>query len=197
MAQHRSRHHHLCQQLLDVFKDERRLSKAIRFTGPTRNTPLEMGNYSHGFYHKSYQRQQALQHGLDAQILALDLSLCLFKSISTLGSNPTSHESPAWTVRMSELVISSRSPLDVCEDSDDANHCPPCVIRVGLAGGGGLSRFSLGSIPFHMVRPLLLPYCLGSWERAGLGVVRGRVMVAVRRVSLTGLRLLLGGVWGG
>ncbi|GJV06567.1 hypothetical protein Tco_1344223 [Tanacetum coccineum] len=46
-------HRHLCQQVIDVFKDEGRSSEAIRFTGTTRNTPLEMGKYSHGFYHKT------------------------------------------------------------------------------------------------------------------------------------------------
>ncbi|GJT82009.1 hypothetical protein Tco_1056351 [Tanacetum coccineum] len=52
MAQHGSTHRHLYQQVLDVFKNEGRLSKAIWVTSTTRNTPLEMGKYSHGFYHK-------------------------------------------------------------------------------------------------------------------------------------------------
>ncbi|GJU02490.1 hypothetical protein Tco_1112828 [Tanacetum coccineum] len=52
MARHGSRHRHLYQQVLDVFKDEGRLSEAIRLTGTSRNTPLEIGKYSHGFHHK-------------------------------------------------------------------------------------------------------------------------------------------------
>ncbi|GJZ62827.1 hypothetical protein Tco_0619248 [Tanacetum coccineum] len=47
MARHASRHRHLYQQVIEVFKDEGRLSEAIRFTGTTRNTPLGMGKYSH------------------------------------------------------------------------------------------------------------------------------------------------------
>ncbi|GKF47954.1 hypothetical protein Tco_0141205, partial [Tanacetum coccineum] len=64
MARHGSRHHHLYQQVLDVFKDEGRLSEAIRFTGTTRNAPLEMGRYSHGFYHKPAKDNKLLLHDL-------------------------------------------------------------------------------------------------------------------------------------
>ncbi|GJZ25976.1 hypothetical protein Tco_0570229, partial [Tanacetum coccineum] len=64
MAQHGSRHRYLYQQVLDVFKDEGRLSKAIQFTGTTRNTPLEMGKYSHGFYHKPAKYNKLLLHDL-------------------------------------------------------------------------------------------------------------------------------------
>ncbi|GJR63720.1 hypothetical protein Tco_1505882 [Tanacetum coccineum] len=53
MARYGSRHRHLGRQMHDVFKDEGQLSKAIRFTGTIRNTPLEIGKYSHGFYHKT------------------------------------------------------------------------------------------------------------------------------------------------
>ncbi|GJT08403.1 hypothetical protein Tco_0842865 [Tanacetum coccineum] len=60
----RSRHHHLCQQVLDVFKDEERLSEAIRFTSTTRNTPLEIGKYRHGFYHKTTKDNKQLRHDL-------------------------------------------------------------------------------------------------------------------------------------
>ncbi|GKA80440.1 hypothetical protein Tco_0787036 [Tanacetum coccineum] len=64
MAHHGSRHRHLCQQVLDMFKDEGRLSKAIWFTGKTRNTPSEMGKYSHGFYHKPANDNKLLRHDL-------------------------------------------------------------------------------------------------------------------------------------
>ncbi|GJU85901.1 hypothetical protein Tco_1293447 [Tanacetum coccineum] len=64
MARYGSRHRHLCQQLLGVFKDEGRLPKAIRFTGTTRNTPLEMGKYSHGFYHKATKDNEQLRYDL-------------------------------------------------------------------------------------------------------------------------------------
>ncbi|GJW20087.1 RNA-directed DNA polymerase, eukaryota [Tanacetum coccineum] len=53
MAQYGSMHRHLCQQMHDVFKDEGRFSEAIRFTSTARNTPLEIGKCSHGFYHKT------------------------------------------------------------------------------------------------------------------------------------------------
>ncbi|GJX47404.1 hypothetical protein Tco_0272594 [Tanacetum coccineum] len=53
IARYGSRHRHLGQQMLDVFKDEGRLSKVIRFTGIIRNTPLEIGKCIHGFYHKT------------------------------------------------------------------------------------------------------------------------------------------------
>ncbi|GKB87795.1 hypothetical protein Tco_0960067 [Tanacetum coccineum] len=43
MARYGRRHHHLCQQVLGVFKDEERLPEAIRFTGTIRNTPWEIG----------------------------------------------------------------------------------------------------------------------------------------------------------
>ncbi|GJY30725.1 hypothetical protein Tco_0414220 [Tanacetum coccineum] len=50
--------------MLDVFKDEGRLSEAIRFTGTTRNTLLEMGKYSHRFYHKPAEDNKLLLHDL-------------------------------------------------------------------------------------------------------------------------------------
>ncbi|GKA26548.1 hypothetical protein Tco_0712657, partial [Tanacetum coccineum] len=64
MARHGNKHRHLCQQVLDVFEDERRLSGAIRFTGTTRNTPLDMGKYRHGFYHKATKDNKQLRHDL-------------------------------------------------------------------------------------------------------------------------------------
>ncbi|GJR32013.1 hypothetical protein Tco_1108245 [Tanacetum coccineum] len=39
--------------------------EAIQFTGITRNTPLEMGKYSHGFYHKPAKDNKLLLHDLD------------------------------------------------------------------------------------------------------------------------------------
>nr|GEW12868.1 putative reverse transcriptase domain-containing protein [Tanacetum cinerariifolium] len=57
-------HCHLYQQVLDVFKDEGRLSKAIRLTGTTRNSPLEIGKYSHGSYHKPAKDNKLLLHNL-------------------------------------------------------------------------------------------------------------------------------------
>ncbi|GJQ89361.1 hypothetical protein Tco_0000500 [Tanacetum coccineum] len=65
MARYGSMHHHLCQQVLDMSKDEGRLPEAIRFTSTTRNTPLEMGKYSHGFYHKTTKDNKQLRHDLD------------------------------------------------------------------------------------------------------------------------------------
>ncbi|GJY80710.1 hypothetical protein Tco_0493461 [Tanacetum coccineum] len=59
-----SMHRHLYQQVLDVFKDEGRLSEAIWFTGTTRNTPLGMGKYSYGFYHKPAKDNKLLLHDL-------------------------------------------------------------------------------------------------------------------------------------
>ncbi|GJS56359.1 hypothetical protein Tco_0629721 [Tanacetum coccineum] len=64
MTRHGSKHRHRYQHVLDVFKDEGRLSEAIRFTGTTRNTPLEMGKYSHGFYHKPAKDNKLLLHDL-------------------------------------------------------------------------------------------------------------------------------------
>ncbi|GJV96694.1 hypothetical protein Tco_1548271 [Tanacetum coccineum] len=64
MARHGNKHRPLGQQVLDVFKDEGRLSGAIRFTRTTRNTPLEMGKYSHGFYHKPAKDNKLLLHDL-------------------------------------------------------------------------------------------------------------------------------------
>ncbi|GJR21462.1 hypothetical protein Tco_0969989 [Tanacetum coccineum] len=64
MAHHGSRHRHLCQQVLDMSKDKGRLSKAIWFTGTTKNTPLEMGKYSHGFYNKLVKDNKLLLHDL-------------------------------------------------------------------------------------------------------------------------------------
>ncbi|GJX35303.1 hypothetical protein Tco_0246860 [Tanacetum coccineum] len=58
------RHHHLYPQVLDVFKDDGRLSEAIRFTGTTRNTSLEMEKYSYGFYHKPAKDNKLLLHDL-------------------------------------------------------------------------------------------------------------------------------------
>ncbi|GJR62949.1 hypothetical protein Tco_1505111 [Tanacetum coccineum] len=53
MARYGSMHRHLGQQMLDMFKDEGRLSKAIWFTGTIRNTPLEIRECSHISYHKT------------------------------------------------------------------------------------------------------------------------------------------------
>ncbi|GJR67272.1 hypothetical protein Tco_0013337 [Tanacetum coccineum] len=53
MARYRSRHHHLCQQVLDVSKDEGRLPKAIRFTVTIRTTHWKLEIYGHGFYYKT------------------------------------------------------------------------------------------------------------------------------------------------
>ncbi|GKA23361.1 hypothetical protein Tco_0709323 [Tanacetum coccineum] len=64
MAHHGNRHRHLCQQVLDMSKDEGRLSEAIQFTSTTRNTPLEMGKYSHGIYHKPAKDNKLLLHDL-------------------------------------------------------------------------------------------------------------------------------------
>ncbi|GKB91528.1 hypothetical protein Tco_0963800 [Tanacetum coccineum] len=64
LARHGSRHHHPYQQVLDVFKDEGRLSEAIRFTGTTRNTPLGIGKYSYGFYHKPAKDNKLLLYDL-------------------------------------------------------------------------------------------------------------------------------------
>ncbi|GJV59227.1 hypothetical protein Tco_1465327 [Tanacetum coccineum] len=64
MARHGSKHRRLYQQVLDVYKDEGRLSEPIWFTGTTRNTPLEMGKYSHGFYHKPAKDNKLLLHNL-------------------------------------------------------------------------------------------------------------------------------------
>ncbi|GJR86387.1 hypothetical protein Tco_0210398 [Tanacetum coccineum] len=54
------------RQVLDMSKDEGRLPEAIRFTSTTRNTPLEMGKYSHGFYHKTTKdnKQQSPWEGV-------------------------------------------------------------------------------------------------------------------------------------
>ncbi|GJT82023.1 putative reverse transcriptase domain-containing protein [Tanacetum coccineum] len=59
-----SRNSHLCQQALDAHEDEGRLPKTIRFTNTTRNTPLEMGKYSHGLYHKPAKDNKLLLHDL-------------------------------------------------------------------------------------------------------------------------------------
>ncbi|GJR04235.1 hypothetical protein Tco_0527219 [Tanacetum coccineum] len=64
LARHRSKHHHLYQPVLDVFKDEGRLSEAIRLTSTTRITPLEMGKYSHGFHYKPVKVNKLLLHDL-------------------------------------------------------------------------------------------------------------------------------------
>nr|GEX12002.1 putative reverse transcriptase domain-containing protein [Tanacetum cinerariifolium] len=60
----RSWHHHLCQQVLDVSKDEGRLPEAIWFTSINKNTPLEMGKYSHRFYHKTANDNKQSRHDL-------------------------------------------------------------------------------------------------------------------------------------
>ncbi|GJX22296.1 hypothetical protein Tco_0226741 [Tanacetum coccineum] len=60
----RNWHRHLYPQVLDVFKDEGRLSEAIRFTGTTIHTSLEMQKYSHGFYHKRAKDNKILLHDL-------------------------------------------------------------------------------------------------------------------------------------
>ncbi|GKA37608.1 putative reverse transcriptase domain-containing protein, partial [Tanacetum coccineum] len=64
MARHGSKHHHLYQQVLEIFKDDGRLSEAIWVTGTTRNTPLEMGKYSHGFYNKLVKDNKLFLHDL-------------------------------------------------------------------------------------------------------------------------------------
>ncbi|GKE43469.1 hypothetical protein Tco_1470753 [Tanacetum coccineum] len=64
MARHGSKHRHLYQQVLDVFKDKGRLSEFIWVTGTTRNTLLEMGKYSHGFYNKHVKDNKLLLHDL-------------------------------------------------------------------------------------------------------------------------------------
>ncbi|GJV96696.1 putative reverse transcriptase domain-containing protein [Tanacetum coccineum] len=51
-------------RMLDMFEDEGRLSGVIRFTGTTKNTSLEMGKYSHGFYHKPAKDNTLLLHDL-------------------------------------------------------------------------------------------------------------------------------------
>ncbi|GKE47896.1 hypothetical protein Tco_1479154 [Tanacetum coccineum] len=51
-------------EVLDMSKDEGRLPEAIRFTSTTRNTSLEMGKYSHGFYHKTTKDNKQLRHDL-------------------------------------------------------------------------------------------------------------------------------------
>ncbi|GJZ73547.1 hypothetical protein Tco_0637693 [Tanacetum coccineum] len=64
MARYGSRHRYLGQQVLDAHKDEGRLPETIRFTGTTRNTPLEMRKYSHEFYHKPAKDNTLLLHDL-------------------------------------------------------------------------------------------------------------------------------------
>ncbi|GJX93738.1 putative reverse transcriptase domain-containing protein [Tanacetum coccineum] len=64
IARYGNKHHRLCQQVLDVSKDEGRLPEAIWFTSTTRNTSLEMGKYSHGFYHKTTKDNKELRHDL-------------------------------------------------------------------------------------------------------------------------------------
>ncbi|GKD18506.1 hypothetical protein Tco_1307125 [Tanacetum coccineum] len=64
MSRHGSRHRHLYQQVLDVFKDDGRLSEVIWFNGTTKNTPLEMGKYSHRFHHKPAKFNKLLLHDL-------------------------------------------------------------------------------------------------------------------------------------
>ncbi|GJZ16613.1 hypothetical protein Tco_0552736 [Tanacetum coccineum] len=64
MARYRNKHRHLYQQVFNVFKDEGQLSEAIQCTGTTINTPLEMGKYSHGFYHKPAKDNKLLLYDL-------------------------------------------------------------------------------------------------------------------------------------
>ncbi|GJZ29678.1 putative reverse transcriptase domain-containing protein [Tanacetum coccineum] len=64
VAHQESRHSHLFEQVLDAHKDEGRLPETIRFTGTTRNTPLEMRKYSHEFYHQSAKDNKLLLHDL-------------------------------------------------------------------------------------------------------------------------------------
>ncbi|GJW24537.1 hypothetical protein Tco_0038348 [Tanacetum coccineum] len=52
------------RQVLDMSKDEGQLPEAIRFTSTTRNSSLEMGKYSHGFYHKTTKDNKQLRHDL-------------------------------------------------------------------------------------------------------------------------------------
>ncbi|GJV98370.1 hypothetical protein Tco_1553622 [Tanacetum coccineum] len=65
MVRYGSMHHHLCQQVLDMSKDEGQLPEAIRFTSITKNTPLEMGKNSHGFYRKTTKDNKQLRHDLE------------------------------------------------------------------------------------------------------------------------------------
>ncbi|GJY36390.1 hypothetical protein Tco_0421768 [Tanacetum coccineum] len=55
---------HIRSRMLDVFKDDGQLPEAILFTSTTRNTPLDMGKYSHGFYHKTTKDNKQLRHDL-------------------------------------------------------------------------------------------------------------------------------------
>ncbi|GKC85075.1 hypothetical protein Tco_1140792 [Tanacetum coccineum] len=76
MARYGRKHRHLCQQVLDVFKDEGRSSEAIRFTGTTRNTSLEMGKCGHGFYHKTTRENKqydTIWEYLSGETLAIQL----------------------------------------------------------------------------------------------------------------------------
>ncbi|GKB14719.1 hypothetical protein Tco_0848642 [Tanacetum coccineum] len=57
MARYGSRHHHLCQQVLDVSKDEGRLPEAIWFTGT-------IGKMWPWILSQDYQRKQAVRHYL-------------------------------------------------------------------------------------------------------------------------------------
>nr|GEW43289.1 putative reverse transcriptase domain-containing protein [Tanacetum cinerariifolium] len=64
MSQQGNMHRHICQQVLDVFKDEGRLREAIWYASTTTNTPLEIGIYSHRFYHKPTKDNKLLLHDL-------------------------------------------------------------------------------------------------------------------------------------
>ncbi|GKD01772.1 putative reverse transcriptase domain-containing protein [Tanacetum coccineum] len=64
VAHQESRNSHLCEQVLDAYKDEGRLPETIWFTGTTGNTPLEMRKYSHEFYHKHAKDNKVLLHDL-------------------------------------------------------------------------------------------------------------------------------------
>ncbi|GJY29461.1 hypothetical protein Tco_0405228 [Tanacetum coccineum] len=52
------------RRMLDVFKNEERLPEAIWFPSTIRNTPLEIGKYGHGFYHKTTKDNKQLRHEL-------------------------------------------------------------------------------------------------------------------------------------
>nr|GEX08908.1 oxoglutarate/iron-dependent dioxygenase [Tanacetum cinerariifolium] len=64
MAQHENKHHHQCQQVLDMFKDEGRLSEPIWFTGTTETPHWKWEKYSHVFYHKPAKDNKPLLYDL-------------------------------------------------------------------------------------------------------------------------------------
>ncbi|GKC26493.1 putative reverse transcriptase domain-containing protein, partial [Tanacetum coccineum] len=65
VAHQESKNSHICQQVPDALKDEGRLPDVIWFTSTTRNSPLEMVKYSHGFYYKPAKDNKLLLHDLD------------------------------------------------------------------------------------------------------------------------------------